>query len=89
MNPNVKVPTININGTSELSLRTAIRDAVDKLDAASDALNECCPHDRDYHMQGAGVGSAARDDHRERMERLYQTKEELVAIYLGIQEQGR
>ncbi len=83
------IPTVHLNGTSKADLvkqyaeaRLAVRNAIEALAAAN-------PNARDYYPQGDRAYSAAAKQHARRIQLLAEVSEELSAIYLGIQEQGR
>lgn len=83
----MRVPTIHLNGTSARELVDQIETAMGALQTAITALGETAPNGRDYYPQGpTAIGEAGRE-HQARIDRLQGVRQELEALYAGIDEQ--
>lgn len=88
--PNMKIPTVHLNGTSGAVLLKSVRDQATAVRAAIDALCAGSPHGRDYYTQDAFSGTAfetARKQHDARIEALRGIYSELLTISMGIADQ--
>jgi hypothetical protein len=74
------IPTIHLNGTSREELIRQLQQAVTALTEAHRALENAAPHGRDYYPQGKGAIQQAVIEHRERLMRLGDIQEEILAI---------
>jgi hypothetical protein len=84
----VKVPTVHLNGTSKAGLMDPIGEALTALNAALEALWGVAPNARDYYVQtDPDAFSKAAAEHRGRVDRLTDVKNELGEILIGIDEQ--
>lgn len=78
------IPTVHMNGTSRKDLQDQLEHVVRAIGAAKAAMQEACPHDRDYYVQSPTAGPAAREQHRNRLRRLEAIEAEIFTIYEGI-----
>jgi len=90
----IKIPTVHLNGTSKDELLRQIHDAHVAVQAALDALAKARPHGRDYYVQAVEPGAydaytLARNESQVREAKLSEVLDELQAIYVGIEQQGR
>jgi hypothetical protein len=81
------IPTVHLNGDSKqtllddnLAARRAVRDALDAVAKAS-------PNGRNFYPQGDGAITKAVTEHRIRLLRLEEVRQELETILEGIQDQ--
>lgn len=89
LKPDVRVPTIHLNGSSPKTLLADLESVLTPLNQAIANMGNVTPHGRDYYTQGEGVTEAAREDHFTRVKKLQSVAEELIAIARGIQRQQR
>lgn len=81
----LKVPTVHLNGTSGKELTQQLIDAHEAIRKAVDALHAAMPHDRDYYVQpDPGAGQIARDQMRDRIQKLEDIDAELIHVCLAI-----
>jgi predicted transcriptional regulator len=78
------VPAVHLNGTSKESLVEALENAYTSVGNAYDSLRECAPNGRDYYIYKDNPFERAREEWRNRMERLDSVRRELEAIAAGI-----
>ena len=71
-------PSVNLNGTSADVLMKQLRNALDALRTAYDALLDASPHGRDYQI-GPWSWSDAIGAHNRRLQKLDEIKRELQA----------
>lgn len=74
-------PLVHLNGTGRQSLIDEVRDAVNALHAARDAVATMTVHGRDFYPVGMEHFDAYRSQHRDRLARLEDVQEELEAIW--------
>lgn len=85
----MRIPTIHLNGTGKKALLEELEAAYRLLDAAIDAVARITVHGRDYYPQGDGAYQQARAEHDARKAVLTGVLDELMAIHVGIQQQGK
>lgn len=87
----MKVPTIHLNGTSKKELLDGYRAAYSALGDAIEALRKTAPHGRDYYVQSddARALATAIDEHQARLAKLVLIRDEIEAIAVAVQEQGK
>lgn len=78
------VPTIHLNGTNPDRLIDDLCTASNALDAAYQALKVTSPNGRDYYLQGADALNEAEREHRSRLSRVDQVKNEIDELALAI-----
>ena len=81
----LKIPTVHLNGTSKAALVEQLDHAVGALNAALRALYDAQPNARDYYTQGPDAINEALADHRSRLERVQIVRNEIVAIWEGLE----
>ena len=74
------VPSIHLNGSSPDVLLEDYRTAAMAVASAIDALGRVMPHGRDYYVQGEGALAHAIKEHRARIKKLENVRDELTAI---------
>ncbi len=89
MSKPLAVPTIHLNGTSKESFRKDLGNAHESIRNAIDALLAMAPHGRDYYVQGPDAYGVARREHEARIEKLSSVRDEVLAIWNAIEEQGK
>ncbi len=82
----MQLPCIHLNGTSKVSLITALCTASDALYVACKALRQTAPNGRDFYPLGPGAFSKAEEEHRSRLQRLDAIKAEIDALTIAINE---
>lgn len=80
-------PTVHLNGTPGERLRDGYQVAAIAVLKAQDALQAAAPNARDYYVQGDSVYAKARAEHDERVMRLREIREELMALAESVQDQ--
>lgn len=80
-------PTVHLNGTSADELMKQFRDAFDALHKATCLLQQAAPHGRDYYPQGQDTIYQAQKEHRARIDKLIDVKNELLLLAGAIQKQ--
>jgi hypothetical protein len=82
-------PKVNLNGTAALTLLAQNIAVAETLRAAIRLAGEAAPHGRDFQTtpDPEGTFSTARAQHWERLEKLNEVLEEIVAITLDIRGQ--
>lgn len=85
----VVLPIVNNNGTSKAELLDPIFKAYRATLAAYEALCKTAPHGRDYQISPPEDYPMARRDFERRAKELMKISEELQALYIGIERQGR
>ena len=80
-------PRIHLNGTSPDDLLDPLHKAICALEQAERYLNECAPHGRDYYTISSTAIDTAFNDHLRRLNRIKDTRGELIDIEASIQEQ--
>jgi len=83
---NLIVPCVHMNGTSKFELVLQLEDTYLAIGNAIDALKKAAPNARDYYVYDSGAYEEAREQHFDRMERLYRVQNELATIHLAIHE---
>jgi hypothetical protein len=78
------IPTIHLNDTSREELIRQLQRAVEALTDAHFALENAAPHGRDYYPQGEDAIQQAMADHRERLMKLGDIQDEIMAILDGV-----
>lgn len=78
------VPSIHLNGTSKESLTDALREAYQAIGDAYMVHRETAPNARDYYPQGPQAFQKAREAFEARCRKLVEVREELLAIFEGI-----
>lgn len=73
----LRVPTVHLNGTSKERLLEAIEEAYTAVGVALEKLSETAPNGRDYYPQGPDAINQAQDEHRARLQKLQDVREEL------------
>lgn len=80
----MQLPVINLNGTARSDLLEQHMTIMRHLRHALEALQEACPHGRDYQTLGDGGGALAlhqaMDEHSNRVLRLRQVMAEIETI---------
>jgi hypothetical protein len=91
--PDLKVPTIHLNGTGGPGLFEQIKTAVDTAAAAIKAHVAAAPHGRDYYVQNPNAYGAARAQWENRQGKLEGVHAELTylmhEIYDALSERDR
>lgn len=85
----MKTPTIHLNGTSADALLSQYAAAYKAVDDALNALAQSAPHGRDYYVQEQNAYEEAREEHRERLNKLRHVRGELVEIMRSIETQAQ
>ena len=83
------IPTVHLNGTSKDELLRQVHNAARAVDAVRIALADATPNGRDFYPQGPSALVKALDEHRARQQRMTDTYDELMALYMAIEEQGQ
>lgn len=78
------VPSVHLNGTSREELKKGYQAAYEAIGAARDTVGESSPNARDYYVQGNDAYSKARDEHWDRMQRLLDIRQELLALFEAV-----
>jgi hypothetical protein len=81
------VPTVHLNGTSKDDLLMQLRQAIITATALKEFLQEGMPHDRDFFLQGEGMGMRARMHQKVRVLKVETIIDELTAIYHAVAKQ--
>ena len=76
----IAAPCIHWNGTSKGDLLDTLADAFRAIGEAVDKLAKCCPHARDYYVIDSDAYNRAANDHRARLRKLREVREELQAL---------
>lgn len=84
----MRVPTIHINGTSAVALSEAYEAAYRILGTAIEVVQQTLPNARDYYPQGDTAYVDARDEHRARMEKLVAIRNDMLTLFLAVDEGG-
>jgi hypothetical protein len=79
-------PTINLNGTGADDLIQQLREAIDAVDSAQEALHKATPHGRDYQV-GPARYEVARAEHVLRLTKLEEVSTELRVIFANVYQQ--
>jgi hypothetical protein len=82
------IPTVHLNGTSKEELIAQLRGAIVHAIALKDLLHDAMPHDRDYYVQGEGLGIRARMQMKVRILKVETIVDDLMCILQKVQEQG-
>jgi hypothetical protein len=82
----IRAPTVHLNGTSRDGLLTGYRDAYEAVSEAIDKLAACSPHGRDYYPQGEQAIVEAGREHRLRIKRLTEVKNDLETLAISVAE---
>lgn len=78
------VPTIHLNGTSREALLDQACKASLAARALADALADMSPNARDYYPQGVNVIAVAFHEHDERIVKVLEIMDELIALAAAI-----
>jgi hypothetical protein len=81
------VPMLHSNGTSGDALLNQMMAARVAMLEAISVVTETAPNGRDYYTQGDKALSAATEEHKSRISRLYSVTDELEAIAEAICDQ--
>ena len=81
------VPTVHLNGTSKDELLGQLRRAIITATALKEFLAEAMPHDRDYYVQGEGLGIRARMQQKVRILKVETIIDDLTAIFQSVEKQ--
>lgn len=84
----IRVPRLNVNGTAAQVLVDEYARAIWALDSAIVALLNVTVHGRDYYAMGDHALSDAQREHRGRLAKLNDVRDELQTIYGDILEQN-
>ena len=86
----LSVPTVHLNGTSKQELLDQLKNAFRAVREAEAIVRKAYPHGRDYYVQTdtGGIEEAMRQ-HGRRLVSLNNIANELEAIAIAVQEQGR
>jgi hypothetical protein len=80
------VPTIHRNGTSRDGLMEPLKEALEALRKAGDAVVKTSPNGRDFYPQGNDALRDAQYEHLVRVTRLKVVYDELMELALAIQD---
>jgi hypothetical protein len=80
----ILVPMVHMNGTGKQDLMNAIEEAYTALGVAYDKLRLTVPNGRDFYPYGPEAIKRAVEEHRSRMVRIDDIRNELEAIVGGI-----
>lgn len=84
----MRAPMVHLNGTSQQSLLDAYKDAATAVSRAMDALVATAPNGRDYYPLGDNALREALVEHRARMLKLAEVKDELAAIFRAVKQRA-
>lgn len=85
----IAVPSVHLNGTSEIGLNQPLHTAWSHLREAHDVLRQNPPHMRDYYVQeNSSAGFAlAQEQHINRLSQIEALQEELEILQTAIRDQ--
>lgn len=86
--PELMIPLLHLNGTSREGLTGPLQKAHRALYEAEQTLAETAPNGRDYYPRGNDAHRVAQGQHYDRQARLRAIREEIEALYLGVDEQA-
>jgi hypothetical protein len=81
-------PIVHLNGTSGGVLESSVTAAVNAVAHAMNKVMECNPHGRDYYVQAEGAYHMADAQHRSRLRRLADIRDELMSIMQNVRDQN-
>lgn len=76
----VTLPTIHLNGSSAEVLQNQYESALNAVAEALGALYNASPNARDYYVQGEDVFGKASREHRARIAKIEEVRDELQVI---------
>lgn len=82
------IPSVHLNGTSKAALSEGYENAARQLSKALDALVQTAPNARDYYVQGPAAFTQVCAEHKARVNALKDVREQIVAIWEGVDAQG-
>lgn len=77
----MKTPTVHLNGTSKEELVKQLQGAYNAVEIAIEALCHAAPHGRDYYPQDDNAISEALKEHKSRVDKLRDVRDELMEIW--------
>lgn len=90
MSTTLTTPTVHLNGTGATGLKAQYAAAYEAVNAALGPLAQSAPHGRDYYVQKDSEAYAkARDEHVNRLQRLSDVRDELLALFQAVDAQER
>jgi hypothetical protein len=78
------LPIVHPHGTSREELRRRLQRADDALLAAYGAVEATAPDGRDYFPQGDAAIAEAIKEHRNRLRRISDVRDEIITIWRAI-----
>lgn len=84
----IVAPTVNINGTSRLSLLGDYLDAMASIRATLTSLAKITPHGRDYQTVPHEAYTVAREQHFARVAAIEKVYDEITSIAMAVHDQG-
>jgi hypothetical protein len=88
-NTTLTVPIVHLNGSGKKNLTEGFCEAGRAVNEAIDELCKIRPHGRDYYIAEAGTYEKACREHEARIATLKRVSDELTALALAVDEQGR
>jgi hypothetical protein len=85
----IAIPSVHMNGTSKRELLDQYIAAIRALRNATEIMAKGGPHGRDYYVQGSDAINVAIAQHRVRLQKVNAVADELEAIALEVQSQGK
>ena len=83
------IPSVHLNGTGKANLLAELETAHEALAVALLALRQVTVHGRDYYVQGPNAYAQARHEMDARLAAISAVQEDLLAIHVAIQQQGK
>lgn len=83
------LPTIHMNGTGKADLVEQAYNVFEAANALIDKLAKACPNGRDYYPQGGDAIGKAREEHFARFAAVRKIMEEMEAIMLHCEGNGK
>ena len=74
------VPMVHMNGTSRTALFDGYYRALQAVQDAMIVVRECAPNGRDYYPLGGDAILRAMDEHKARVQKLYDISKELQVL---------
>jgi hypothetical protein len=84
----MRVPSIHINGTSPEELSRGYEEAYRLLGHVISVVQQTVPNGRDYYPQGDMAYVDARDEHRERMDKLVSVRNDMLTLFEAVEDGG-
>jgi hypothetical protein len=84
----MQLPTIHLNGSSQISMVESLCMTSAALETALMALKQTAPNNRDYYPQGREAYETALQEHISRMYRLNSLKNEVDELAIAIDSLG-